>query len=94
MKRQLFKLFAVLTLMTSSSVNQTMAETVTDTIFDRSSYEKAFAFGADIGFVSQMESWGTKWLDKRGVQKDILQILKEQGINSRALKRYQLTVYQ
>ena len=86
MKRQLFKLFAVLTLMTSSSVNETMAETVTDTIFDRSSYEKTFAFGADISFVSQMESWGTKWLDKRGVQKDILQILKEQGINNVRLR--------
>ena len=33
-----------------------------------------------------MESWGTKWLDKRGVQKDILQILKEQGINNVRLR--------
>ncbi len=34
------------------------ALTVTDTIFDRAAHEKDFAFGADIGFVSQMESWG------------------------------------
>ena len=62
------------------------ALTVTDTIFDRAAHEKDFAFGADIGFVSQMESWGTKWLDKNGRQKDILQILKEQGINNIRLR--------
>jgi arabinogalactan endo-1,4-beta-galactosidase len=62
------------------------AITVTDTIFDRKAHESDFAFGADVGFVSQMESWGTKWLDKNGKQKDILQILKEQGINNVRLR--------
>ena len=62
------------------------AITVTDTIFNRTAHETDFAFGADIGFVSQMESWGTKWLDKNGRQKDILQILKEQGINNVRLR--------
>ena len=62
------------------------AITVTDTIFDRKANEENFAFGADVGFVSQMESWGTKWLDKDGKQKDILQILKEQGINNVRLR--------
>ena len=62
------------------------ANTVTDTIFDRKAHEADFAFGADVGFVSQMESWGTKWLDKNGTQKDILQILKEQGINNVRLR--------
>ncbi len=62
------------------------AETISDTIFDRNALEQKFAFGADVGFVSQMESWGTKWLDKNGKQKDILQILKEQGINNVRLR--------
>ncbi len=62
------------------------AITVTDTIFDRQAYEDSFAFGADVSFVPMMESWGTKWLDKNGRQKDILQILKEQGINSIRLR--------
>lgn len=62
------------------------AITVTDTIFDRKAHEHDFAFGADIGFVSQMESWGTKWLDKNGRQRDILQILKDQGINNVRLR--------
>lgn len=57
------------------------AITVTDTIFDRKAHEQDFAFGADVSFVSQMESWGTRWLDKTGRQRDILQILKDQGIN-------------
>lgn len=59
--------------------------TVTDTIFNRYEHEE-FAFGADVSFVPQMESWGTKWLDKNGKQKDILQILKEQGINNIRLR--------
>jgi arabinogalactan endo-1,4-beta-galactosidase len=62
------------------------AITVTDTIFSRNAHEADFAFGADVGFVSQMESWGTKWYDKNGKQKDILQILKEQGINNVRLR--------
>ncbi len=61
------------------------AITVTDTIFNRYDHEE-FAFGADVSFVPMMESWGTKWLDKNGRQKDILQILKEQGINSIRLR--------
>ena len=61
------------------------AITVTDTIFNRYAHEY-FAFGADVSFVPQMESWGTKWLDKNGRQKDILQILKEQGINNIRLR--------
>lgn len=59
--------------------------TVTDTIFNRYEHED-YAFGADVSFVPQMESWGTKWLDKDGKQKDILQILKEQGINNIRLR--------
>ena len=62
------------------------AITVTDTLFNRAAHEADFAFGADVSFVPQMESWGTKWLDKNGRQKDILQILKEQGINSIRLR--------
>ena len=62
------------------------AITVTDTLFNRSAHEQDFAFGADVSFVPQMEGWGTKWLDKNGQQKDILQILKEQGINSVRLR--------
>ncbi len=62
------------------------ADTITDTIFNRAEHEEDFAFGADVSFVPQMESWGTKWLDKNGKQKDILQILKEQGINNIRLR--------
>ncbi len=61
------------------------AITITDTIFNRYEHED-FAFGADVSFVPMMESWGTKWLDKTGKQKDILQILKEQGVNNIRLR--------
>ena len=32
---------------------------VTDTIFDRKAHEETFAFGADISWLSQQESWNT-----------------------------------
>ena len=59
--------------------------TVTTTVFDRWSIEN-FAFGADISFVPNMEANKAKWLDKDGKEKDILEILKEQGINSIRLR--------
>ena len=61
------------------------AKTVTTQIFDRWAHEN-FAFGADVSFVPNMENSKTKWLDKNGKQKDILQILKEQGINNIRLR--------
>ncbi|HEX3043452.1 MAG TPA: glycosyl hydrolase 53 family protein [Bacillota bacterium] len=42
----------------------------------------AFAKGADVGWLQQMEAAGVKFYDDNGVQKDSLQILKEHGINS------------
>lgn len=51
------------------------AQSLTDTIFDRYANED-FAYGADI-------SWGGSNLkDKNGVPKDLLTILKDQGLNS------------
>lgn len=70
----------------SNQITIAQTLTVTDTIFDRSAYENTFAFGADVSFIPMMESWGTKWLDKNGRQKDIFQILKDQGINNIRLR--------
>ncbi len=78
------KKFLPLLIMVCGALNM-HAITVTDSIFNRYDHEE-FAFGADVSFVPAMEGWGTKWLDKYGKQKDILQILKEQGINSIRLR--------
>ncbi|MBN2806788.1 MAG: glycosyl hydrolase 53 family protein [Prolixibacteraceae bacterium] len=57
------------------NVNHAYGQGLSDTIFDRSANE-AFAFGADI-------SWGGSNLkDKNGIPKDLLTILKEQGLNA------------
>lgn len=80
MKRSL-----LLTLLMAWMTMGSHAITITDTIFNRYEHED-FAFGADVSFVPMMESWGTKWLDKTGKQKDILQILKEQGVNNIRLR--------
>lgn len=68
-------LLPVLILLLALSSNRINAQSLTDTIFDRYAHED-FAFGADI-------SWeGTNLKDKNGVPKDLLTILKEQGLNS------------
>ncbi|MFB5265822.1 arabinogalactan endo-beta-1,4-galactanase [Paenibacillus enshidis] len=43
----------------------------------RVSAAPAFAKGADISWVAGMEKQGYTWKDKRGVQKDVLQILRD-----------------
>jgi len=45
-----------------------------------------FAKGADIGWLSEMESAGIKFYTNQGRQEDCLQILKEKGINSIRLR--------
>lgn len=41
-----------------------------------------FAYGADIGWLKQLEEMGYHWLDEKGGPKDVLDILKECGINA------------
>lgn len=53
-----------------------------DTIANTSSFAK----GADISWVTQMESQGIKFYDKNGVQTDLFQILKNEGMNSIRLR--------
>ncbi|AWQ16461.1 arabinogalactan endo-1,4-beta-galactosidase [Bacillus velezensis] len=59
------------------------------TFFEKSPKAKAeapFAYGADIGWLKQMEDEGVRWLDDGGKQKDALQILKDHGINAVRLR--------
>ncbi|MDE5931558.1 MAG: arabinogalactan endo-1,4-beta-galactosidase [Lachnospiraceae bacterium] len=41
-----------------------------------------FVYGADIGWLKQFEELGYQWLDEKGEQKDVLDILKGFGINA------------
>lgn len=45
-----------------------------------------FAKGADIGWLSEMESKGIKFYDNSGAQKDCIELLKSKGINSIRLR--------
>ncbi|MEH0834131.1 glycosyl hydrolase 53 family protein [Pectobacterium cacticida] len=45
-----------------------------------------FAYGADIGWVKQLEDRGVRWLDDAGSQRDVLQILRDHGINAVRLR--------
>jgi arabinogalactan endo-1,4-beta-galactosidase len=46
----------------------------------------SFAKGADVSWVTQMESQGIKFYNKSGVQQDLFQILKDEGMNSIRLR--------
>lgn len=46
----------------------------------------AFAKGADVGWLPQMEATGYKFYDTDGKQKDCLQLLKDRGINTIRLR--------
>ena len=47
-----------------------------------------FAKGADISWVTQMESQGLKFYDRNGVQADLYQILKTEGMNGIRLRAW------
>ena len=46
----------------------------------------AFVKGADIGWLTQMESSGIKFYNSAGVQEDCIQVLKELGMNAIRLR--------
>lgn len=46
----------------------------------------AFAKGADVGWMTEMEDAGKKFYNKAGVEKDLLEVLKEQGMDSIRLR--------
>lgn len=48
--------------------------------------EVAFAKGADVGWLPQMEATGYKFYDTDGSEKDCLQLLKDRGMNSIRLR--------
>lgn len=45
-----------------------------------------FVYGADIGWLNQLEDMGIKWQNPSGVEKDALQILSEFGVNAIRLR--------
>jgi arabinogalactan endo-1,4-beta-galactosidase len=48
----------------------------------------SFAKGADIGWLQQMEATGYKFRNKQGKEQDLLQILKDHGINTVRLRTW------
>lgn len=48
----------------------------------------SFAYGADVGWLNQLEKSGVTWKDDYGYTKDALQILKDHGIDSIRLRLF------
>lgn len=55
-------------------------------VFHKVEASTPFAYGADIGWMKQMEDGGVSWVDDNGKPADSLQILKDHGINSVRLR--------
>lgn len=51
-------------------------------------YDNNFVYGADVGWLSQLESRGIKWQNSGGHEQDVLQILKDKGINAVRLRTF------
>src|SRR5262245_10052970 len=47
---------------------------------------QTFAKGADVSWMTQMEASGVRWLNDNGTQQDLLQILKDHGMNAIRLR--------
>jgi arabinogalactan endo-1,4-beta-galactosidase len=47
---------------------------------------QTFARGADVSWITQMEASGYRWYNDNGTQQDVLQILKDHGMNSVRLR--------
>lgn len=46
------------------------------------------AYGADVGWLSQLEDHGVTWVDDNGEQKDPILLLKEKGINAIRIRAF------
>lgn len=57
-------------------------ETVTETAFDRAACDSVFDFGVDISSLTIEKNLGKAYYNQEGRKKDVLPILREQGINS------------
>lgn len=58
-------------------------KSVTEIAFDHDENMGNFAFGADISWLSQQESWGTYYCNRAGKKADLMDILKDDfGINA------------
>ena len=63
------------------SVFQTLV-TVGDLAFNRQAAEETFAFGADVSMLTKLTQKGDKFYDRFGQKKNVIPILKEEGMNS------------
>lgn len=46
------------------------------------------AYGADVGWLNQLENQGITWVDDNGIQKDALQLLKEKGVDAVRIRAF------
>jgi arabinogalactan endo-1,4-beta-galactosidase len=55
-------------------------------LYANTAWAQTFAKGADVSWVTQMEASGIRWFNDNGTQQDVLQILKEHGMNTIRLR--------
>ena len=55
-------------------------------IYAPAAWAQTFAKGADVSWITQMEASGYRWQNDNGQQQDLLQILKDHGMNTIRLR--------
>lgn len=77
------RLFLLLLLVGLTNIVKAQDKYVQETTFDHDANMETFAFGADISWLSQQESWGTYYCNRQGKRADLMDILKDDfGINA------------
>lgn len=70
-------------LVLATGIGMAQDKYVQETTFDHDANMETFAFGADISWLSQQESWGTYYCNRQGKRADLMDILKNDfGINA------------
>ena len=90
MKKVMLGCFActVLLLVSCSSKKGSDVTPTHPSTYTPPSVSSTFAKGADVSWVTQMESSGVKFYDKSGAQKDLFVLLKSLGFNSIRLRAW------
>lgn len=80
---KLAKSFITISLTLCTALTSAQDKTLTEIAYDHDANLDSFAYGVDISWLSQQESWGTYYCNRQGKKADLMDILKDDfGINA------------
>jgi arabinogalactan endo-1,4-beta-galactosidase len=82
------RLILTFTALFLSACGGAVAPTSTTTVVSTTTTTSSIAVGADVGWLTQLESLGYNWADPSGTSEDALQILKNHGVNTIRIRTF------